>query len=247
MLYFPPWKVFTVLAVLLIGTVLALPSMLPRAALDALPDWLPKQTVNLGLDLQGGVHLLLEVGMDELVDRRLESVLDETWSKLRTAKIGYKDLVKSGSAVNVTLVDPTAMDAAKKELASAIADGMEITEDGPKISMQFTEPGLKALKARTVEQSIEVLRKRIDEGGTTEPTIIREGEDRIVLQVPGVIDAEVLKKKFNTQAVLTFRMVDEAAAAGGALSPTSQVFPGAEGEEFAAFVQACAAERRKPD
>ena len=75
MLHFPKWKIVTVLFVLIVGTVLAIPSLLPRAALDALPDWLPKATVNLGLDLQGGSHLLLEVDMDTLIKLRLDSVL----------------------------------------------------------------------------------------------------------------------------------------------------------------------------
>src|SRR5688572_6412323 len=114
MLHFPTWKTATVLIVLLIGTLLAIPSLMPRAALDALPDWVPKRTVSLGLDLQGGVHLLLEVDMDKLIQERLEGVLDDTRSKLRTAKIGYSGLSKVSNGVSVTLVDPTTLEAARK-------------------------------------------------------------------------------------------------------------------------------------
>ena len=78
MLHFPTWKTAIVLIVLLVGTVLAIPSLMPRATLDAMPSWFPKQTVVLGLDLQGGAHLLLEVGMDKLVTERLNAALDDT-------------------------------------------------------------------------------------------------------------------------------------------------------------------------
>ncbi|HEY1383433.1 MAG TPA: protein translocase subunit SecD, partial [Dongiaceae bacterium] len=150
---------------LIIGTLLAIPSMLPRAVVDALPGWLPKQTVNLGLDLQGGSHLLLEVGMDQLIDERLDGVVDEVRTKLRTAKIGYANLSKSNGAVTVTLTDPNSIDAARKELGVALNEGMEINADGPVLTLHYTDAGLTQLKSRTVEQSIEVVRRRIDEGG----------------------------------------------------------------------------------
>src|SRR5262245_6002849 len=124
MLHFPKWKIILVLGVLIIGTLLAIPSMLPRTVVDALPSWLPKQTVNLGLDLRGGSHLLLEVGMDQLIDERLNGVLDETRAKLRNAKIGYSNLAKSNGAVTVTLTDPNSADTARKELSAAINEGM---------------------------------------------------------------------------------------------------------------------------
>jgi protein-export membrane protein SecD len=207
MLHFPKWKIILVLGVLIIGTLLAIPSMLPRAVVDALPGWLPKQTVNLGLDLQGGSHLLLEVGMDQLIDERLDGVVDEVRTKLRTAKIGYANLSKSNGAVTVTLTDPNSVDAARKELSPALNEGMEINADGPVLTLHYTDAGLTQLKSRTVEQSIEVVRRRIDEGGTKEPTIIRQGEDRIVVQVPGEDNPEELKKKLKTQAKMTFQMV----------------------------------------
>jgi preprotein translocase subunit SecD len=207
MLHFPKWKIVTVLFVLIVGTLLAIPSMLPRATLDALPGWVPKATVNLGLDLQGGSHLLLEVGMDQLIQERLDSVLEEVRTKLRTANIGYKGLVKANNAITVTISDENAIDAARKELSSVLNEGMVIDADGPKLTLHYSEAGLAQLKARTVEQSIEVVRRRIDEGGTKEPTIIRQGDDRIVVQVPGEENPEKLKEGLRTQAKMTFQMV----------------------------------------
>src|SRR5690348_1240962 len=101
MLHFPKWKIATVLIVLLVGTILAIPSLMPRATLDQMPSWFPKKTVNLGLDLQGGSHLLLEVDMETLIRERLNGVLDETRTSLRKASIGYTDLAVRGD--NVTL------------------------------------------------------------------------------------------------------------------------------------------------
>jgi protein-export membrane protein SecD len=207
MLHFPKWKVATVLIVLIVGTVLAIPSMLPRDFLNALPGWLPKRTVTLGLDLQGGAHLLLEVGMDKLIGERLNGALDETRVVLRRANIGYTDLAVRNDTVTVSLRDSGSLETAREQLSSVLTEGMEITTDGPTLSIVYNEAGLTQLKQRTVEQSIEVIRRRIDETGTLEPTIVRQGEDRIVVQVPGIADVEELKRRLRTEAKLTFHMV----------------------------------------
>jgi protein-export membrane protein SecD len=207
MLHFPKWKVATVLIVLIVGTVLAIPSMLPRDFLNALPGWLPKRTVTLGLDLQGGAHLLLEVGMDKLIGERLNGALDETRVVLRRANIGYTDLAVKNDTVTVSLRDSGSLETAREQLSSVLTEGMEITTDGPTLSIVYNEAGLTQLKQRTVEQSIEVIRRRIDETGTLEPTIVRQGEDRIVVQVPGIADVEELKRRLRTEAKLTFHMV----------------------------------------
>jgi len=214
MLHFPKWKIATVLIVLIVGTVLAIPSLLPRATLDALPDWLPKATVNLGLDLQGGSHLLLEVDMQTLIKERLDSVLDETRTALRKANIGYTDLAVRDGKVTLTLRDEGSVDAAREQLKSLVTEGMDLTTDGTKLTIGFSESGLVQLKQRTVEQSIEIVRRRIDETGTREPTIIRQGEDRIVVQVPGVTDPEHLKNLLRSEAKLTFQMVQGPGGAG---------------------------------
>ena len=229
MLHFPKWKVIVVLLVLIVGTVLAIPSLLPRATLDALPDWMPKATVNLGLDLQGGSHLLFEVDMQGLIKERLNGVLDETRTALRKANVGYTDLAVSEGKVTVNLLDANSVDAAREQLKSVVTEGMDLTVDGTKLTLGFSEAGLTRLKQQTVEQSIEVVRKRVDETGTREPTIIRQGEDRIVVQVPGVKDPQHLKDIIGKAAKLTFQMVDETVLAGGAIPPTSGWYESADG------------------
>jgi preprotein translocase subunit SecD len=233
MLHFPKWKIATVLIVLLVGTVLAIPSLMPRATLEQMPGWFPKQTVTLGLDLQGGSHLLLEVGMEQLIQERLEDTLGEVRAKLNGAspRINYTGLSRSSNAVKVTLLDPSRIDDARKALSSAVAEGMEITVDGSQLTLAYTESGLSQLKSRTVDQSIEVVRRRIDETGTREPTIIRQGEDRIVVQVPGSQDPQHLKELIRAEAKLTFHMVQGPGGAG-AVPPSMMDLPDADTGEM---------------
>ncbi len=228
MLHFSKFKTIIVLLVLFVGTLLALPNLINRATLDALPSWVPKTTVNLGLDLQGGSHLLLEVGMDDLVSERLETTLGEARNVLRVAKIGYSSLARTSAGVEVKLLDASSVDAARQELAKVLTEGMEISESDGTITIDFSEAGLKQLKSRTVDQSIEIVRRRIDETGTLEPVIIRQGEDRIVVQVPGVSDPEEIKKRLKGEAKLTFRMVNESATGAATPPPGFALVPPAD-------------------
>lgn len=221
MLHFSKWKVTVILLVLIVGTLLAAPNLINRATLDALPGWFPKSTVNLGLDLQGGSHLLFEVDTGALIAERLNGVLDETRTKLRNAKIGYKDLALVDGAATVNLLDETSVEPARTELKTVAGEGMDLAVEGTKITIRFSDAGLTALKQHAVEQSIEIIRRRVDETGTREPTIIRQGEDRIVVQVPGVKDPQHLKDLIGKTAKLTFQMVDEGAMTTGTLPPTS--------------------------
>ena len=219
MLHFSKFKVTFILLVLIVGTVLAAPNLINRATLDALPGWMPKSTVALGLDLQGGSHLLFEVDTGALIAERLNGLLDETRSKLRSAKIGYKDLALIDGAVTLNLLDAGSADRAREELNKLVTEGMELSVDGTRMSVSFGEAGLTSLKQHAVEQSIEIIRRRVDETGTREPTIIRQGEDRIVVQVPGVKDPQHLKELIGKTAKLTFQMVDETAIGATSLPP----------------------------
>jgi protein-export membrane protein SecD len=162
--------------------------------------------------------------MDKLIAERLNAAQDDTRAALRKANIGYTDLAVKDNTVSVTLRDPSAVETAHDQLRSVLSEGMEITTDDATLVIGYSEAGLTQLKQRTVEQSIEVIRRRIDEGGTLEPTIIRQGEDRIVLQVPGVVDVEEVKRKTRTDAKLTFHMV-QGDGGVGAVPPTMMDLP----------------------
>src|ERR671910_1293348 len=105
MLYFSRWKTVSIWAVVLLGLIFAAPNLFSQSTLDALPDWMPKRTMTLGLDLQGGSHILLQIDRQDLANERLETTRDDIRTLLRDAKIGYTGLTGSGNAVQVRIRD----------------------------------------------------------------------------------------------------------------------------------------------
>jgi protein-export membrane protein SecD len=227
MLNFSRWKILVVVAVCVVGTLLAVPNFLNRETLAGLPDWVPHQQVTLGLDLQGGSHLLMEVDLDVVVKERLESIVDGTRSEFRTADIGYTDLGVSGDSVRVKISESSDIERAE-EILRELGIGMqvEIAEDGA-VTMTYSEAELERLARDVVQRSIEIVRRRVDELGTTEPTIQRQGSDRIIIQVPGYGDPEHLKAIIGQTAKMTFRFVDENASPSS-VPPTAELLPSLE-------------------
>jgi protein-export membrane protein SecD len=229
MLQFAKWKVTLILAIILAGFVFAAPNLISRDKLEGLPSWVPKTVFSLGLDLQGGSHLLYEVDTKALIGERLNGVMDEVRTQLRGANIGYTDLGVKDGAVRLKLRDPGSIEAARPAMKKAAGNlDLTIGNDGA-VEIKFSEAAARAEQVDAVTRSIEVIRKRIDETGTKEPTIIRQGDDRIVVQLPGVKDPQRLKEIIGTTAKMTFRLVDETAAVSGQLPPTSEWVPSAEG------------------
>ena len=225
MLQFSKFKITLILAVLLAGLYTAMPNLFSAGQVANLPSWLPARTVSLGLDLQGGSHLLYEVDTGSLVKGKLDGVEDEVRAAMRDAKLGYTDLGVKGEQVSFKLRDLSALDAARTALAKATTGmQLDIAADGA-VSISFSDAALAELKKHAVEQSIEIINKRIDQTGTKEPTIIRQGDDRIVVQVPGVSDPQRLKDLIGKTAKMEFKMVDETAEATGTAPPTSIQLP----------------------
>ncbi|WP_395017575.1 protein translocase subunit SecD [Dongia sp.] len=225
MLQFSKFKVTIILGIILLGIIFSAPNLVPEDKLESLPGWLPKTVISLGLDLQGGSHLLYEVDTGKFLKERLDAVENDIRDKLTKGetKFGYLNLQASADTVSLTLRDPTQIDAARPLLQQATTDmDLQIGSDG-KVVAKYTDQTLARLKAQLIEQSIEVIRKRIDETGTKEPTIIRQGEDRIVVQLPGVKEPERIKAIIDKTAKMTFHMVDEAAEVSGQPGPTDMV------------------------
>lgn len=233
MLQFQPWKITIVALVCALGVLYAAPNAIERDLTQDLPSaWLPGKKINLGLDLQGGSHLLLEVDVDVVIAERLESIVDQARRNLREQRIGYRGLGVSGDAVRFTLRDPEAIDKAR-DAVRRIDPQTEIETDvGNVIRISLTEVAIRDLKSRAISQSIEIVRRRIDETGVREPTIQRQGDDRILLQLPGVDDPERIKALLGQTAKLTFRMVDSTASVQDALQgrvpPGSQLLEAAD-------------------
>ncbi|MFP6749129.1 MAG: protein translocase subunit SecD [Alphaproteobacteria bacterium] len=244
MLYFAPWKVTLVVVLCLAGLIFTIPNFLSKQTAEGLPDWLPHKQVNLGLDLQGGSHLLLEVEAGVVVRERLVALEQSIREALRPTKtrkrIFYRDLGVRGNAVNLTIRRPEQVDLAVAEIKqlsvpvqgniSGVPGARDIeisVENGNRISVTLTEEAILERRRKAIEQSIEIVRRRIDELGTREPTIQRQGEERILVQVPGLQDPERLKDILGKTAKMVFRLVDLTTTAGEILAG-GRVPPGSE-------------------
>ncbi len=215
MVYFDKWKIAAILGVIVLGIVFAAPNLLDKNTAAGLPGWVPHKQVNLGLDLQGGAHLLLEVEVDEVLRERLLALVDAVRRELRKAKIGYTGLGLRGLTLQVNIRDAGRAGVAQR-LVRNLDEGMDIDLDGSRITMELTEQAIRERRAAAVQQSIEIIRRRIDETGTKEPTIQRQGQDRILLQAPGVADPEGLKRLLGKTAKMTFHLFCQGALGAGA-------------------------------
>jgi preprotein translocase subunit SecD len=233
MLYFATWKIALICAICALGVLLTAPNLFGPATLDGLPDFVPHNQVALGLDLRGGSYLLLEVDVAAAERERLNSIIDTVRHALRDANIGYLGLAVKGEAIVFKVREPGRIDDARQALAKLDPDlVIKIADDGS-ATVRFTTIATEARRRQAVDQSIEIIRRRIDETGIKEPTIEREGADRILVQLPGISDPEHVKSLLGRTAKLTFQLVDTgvslADARAGKLPPGDVVLPAAEG------------------
>ena len=232
-----PRRIFLTL-LLIVGVVLALPSLLPSKFVASLPDFVPKQTINLGLDLAGGSHILLEADPVQVREQQLEKMEENVRASLRDADgVDYGEISRTGGRLSFTVADQSQVDAAR-EAVQGLTTGAGLTGqrdwtirvvDGTRFQMTPSEAGIARNLDDAMATATDVIRRRIDELGTREPTIIRQGEDRIVVQVPGLDNPQALKELLGQTAKLDFKMVDyenppEDTQAGRARIG-SQVFP----------------------
>ena len=230
MLAYSRWKIIVVATVVVLGIIFGLPNLVSKEDVQSWPDWGPKSQIALGLDLQGGSHLLLQVDVAAVVRERLETQESEARRALRPARIGYRGLGVRDETLSFTLTDPSQMDQAldlMREQNPLLQDNMfgtsinrelEIEQEGSdRVVISMSDAGRDQRVSSAVQQSLEVIRRRVDQFGTTEASIQRQGDDRILLQVPGV-DPEELKRRVGTTARMTFHMVDMEASIADALS-----------------------------
>jgi preprotein translocase subunit SecD len=229
MLYFAQWKVLLICAVCALGVLLSLPNLFTPAQLASLPRWIPHKQVALGLDLRGGSYLLLEVDVAAAEHERLNGIVETVRNALRNAKIGYTGLNVEGDAIVFTVRDMDRLEDARQALAKLDSDlVVNIGADGAG-TMKYSTGATETRRRQAVEQSIEIIRRRIDETGTKEPTIQREGQNRILVQLPGVDNPEQVKALLGRTAKLTFQLVDPNVtveeARRGRLPPGDEILP----------------------
>ncbi len=211
MLDFPKWKIFSIVGACLVFILLAIPSFLSEQARESLPAWLPKHAVNLGLDLQGGSHLLLEVDFDAYMREQMAKLTDDIRAKLRSEKIGYKGLTVNKESdkdeVIFTLREDVTADVVK--ILTEMNPDLDVVARADKsYAVSFNPQAMKREHLRVIEQSLEIINRRVNESGTKEPIIQRQGDARIVLQVPGLDNPEHLKALLGRTAKMTFHLLD---------------------------------------
>ncbi|HWA88648.1 MAG TPA: protein translocase subunit SecD [Rhizomicrobium sp.] len=209
--------------ILLAGIVIALPNAIPEGTRAKLPAWWSSKAVSLGLDLQGGSYLLLEVQLDQVQKDKIDSLMGDVRRGLHKVHIAIDDIKVGGDNLSFKVVGHERFDEAR-----SVVDGLNpssgsgvlsvgsrqydvSTPGGDRIVMQMTDSYKKQAESDIVSQSMEVVRRRIDELGTREPTIERQGDDRIVVQVPGLQDPKRLLDILQTTAKMSFQLVDETA------------------------------------
>jgi preprotein translocase subunit SecD len=214
------------------------------AALAQWPSVLPSALVNLGLDLRGGAHLLAEVQVADVYAQRIDALWPDVRDALRDVRDqagAVRRMPSVPGVLRVSISNPDGMAAALEKvraLASPVAsltgvgqNDLEVTADGQEIVVQLSEPERVATDGRTMQQSLEIIRRRVDAVGTREPTIQREGTDRILIQVPGIGSAADLKAIIGTTAKLTFNpVVGRTSDAGADPGPRNKLIPAVDEE-----------------
>ncbi|MEX2642033.1 MAG: protein translocase subunit SecD [Acetobacterales bacterium] len=241
MVYFSRWKILLVVGVCLFGLLYAAPNVLGSRLFEGLPGWMPGKQINLGLDLQGGSHLLLEVETDVVLREEAESMLDAVRIELRRDRIRYTGLSATTDGVSVRIPDAdqreqalSAVRGLARQLSGSTLPGGDpgleaaMSEDG-RLTLVITEAARRERVTSAVQQSVEIIRRRVDELGTREPNIQRQGEDRVIVQLPGIDDPERIKDLIGQTAKLTFHLVDNSVnvqdALQGRVPPGSEVLP----------------------
>ena len=248
MLDFPRWKVWLIGIVIAIGVLLSIPSLIAGTPLGASwPKWLPQYRISLGLDLAGGSHLLLEADAADAQKQRLQGMEDSVQTELRRdPAIDIGDISTQGGRLSFLVRDPTKIDAAverMRDLTKPVAltgnrDWDVQVVDSTRVVLTPTPTGtIKAMKdAMSVAR--DVVRRRIDPGGTKEITVVTEGSNRVLVEVPGVENPDALKKLIGQTARLEFKLVDQSAnpqdVQQGRAPAGSQVLPMADGSGFIA-------------
>lgn len=225
-------RIFIIVAICLLGLFFSIPNILPNK--DNLPKWW--QPVNLGLDLQGGSNLLLEVKVDDVIRESMATVEESVRQALRENKIRYQNLQANNDSV-VVKIDNLNQRNKAAGLFRKIDNDLNVSEEGDgTLRITYTEAALNNMKIKAVNQSIEIVRRRIDELGTKEPVIQRQGTDRIVVQLPGLQNPEYVKTLLGKTAKMAFHLVDSSSSAAdarrGRLSNSSKLVKGSEGETY---------------
>ena len=220
MFHYSRWRILGILSVVLLGVVLALPNLLDPLGYRAIADRFGLKPMTLGLDLQGGSNILMEVDRKDLTDKVQQQLMGDIRAALREQKIGYSGLAKTPGGVSVTLNKLEEADQANvalKKLQQPLDAGIlstgtavnlfDLKQNGQQFTFAMQPGGLDAKTAAALKQAIHVIEVRINGLGTTESTIQQQGKDRISIQIPGLQDPDRVKTLLGSTAKLTFQLL----------------------------------------
>jgi preprotein translocase subunit SecD len=252
MLYFTRWRALAIVLTALVVCLCAVPNFFPEKTVDSWPKWAQRHLV-LGLDLQGGSHILLEVDTAAVRKEKLEALRDDMRRVLREARIGYTGLTARGNSVEVRIREGANSSEARAKLQSlsqpvasmfgaTSAYSVDVSDEGNGLyRLTITQPAINEYVRSAVQQSIQIIERRVNELGTVEPLIQRQGSDRILVQMPGLQDPTRLKELLGKTAKLDFRMVDQSMTVEQAKQtrppPDSEILPGAKGEQQSYLIE----------
>ncbi|MGE5540468.1 MAG: protein translocase subunit SecD [Gemmatimonas sp.] len=232
------WQIAAIIFAILLGVLTALPNVVGPNLLRYLPF---KQQVLLGLDLKGGIYMQLQVDVATALRERAQNLVESVRTALRQERIGYRELGVGGDGrVGFTLVDANDRERARAALRKAEPD-TEVGGDGARVVLGYTDQATAARRGQVIDQSIEIVRRRVDQVGATEPTIQRQGDDRIIVQLPGMDDPDRVIALLGKTAKMNFQLVDVSATAEqarvtGRVPPGDELLPAdkasAGGEQF---------------
>ncbi|MCA6109034.1 protein translocase subunit SecD [Bradyrhizobium cenepequi] len=238
MLYFTRWKALGIILTALVVCLCAVPNFFPESQVKTWPGWAQRRLV-LGLDLQGGSYLLLEVDSNYVRKEKLDQIRDDVRRTLRDAKIGYTGLNARNDVVEVRISRETDLPTALSKLrelsqplggllGSSGQRSLEVSDaGGGLIRLTVPQAAITERIRQTIEQSIQIVERRVNQLGTVEPVIQRQGTDRILVQVPGLQDPTRLKELLGKTAKMEFRMVDTSVppdqAQQGRVAPESEI------------------------
>jgi preprotein translocase subunit SecD len=220
MLHFSRWKVIAIVGTCLFGLLFSMPNLFSKETVASWPDFLPKRQMPLGLDLQGGAHLLLAMDTEELRKDWLNNVRDDARRRLREVRIATTGVGISGGAVQIRLAKPEEADAAVRELRTLVqplgsailgtsSNDIEVSKaEAGVVTIKPTEAGLQQRVSNAAGAAIETVNRRINALGTAESTVVRQGRDRILVQYPGLQDTKRLKELLGDTAKLSFHEVN---------------------------------------
>ena len=224
-------KIWAILAVCIVGIVFVVPNLLPQRVIESFPSWVPSHRVNLGLDLQGGAQLLLEIDTAKVQRDRLNALQDQVRNKLfRELRIQSTTTVEGTDTITVRVRDPAQVETARqalRELDRAAQVGATAADGS--FTIRYNAQELIEQRRQAIGQVIEIIRRRLDESGTKEVSIAAQGATRILVQLPGEKDPERIKKLIGTTAQMNFHLLDVsnsvADAMAGRVPPGSMLLP----------------------